>query len=155
MSYMRRISSLDKIYHFKTEIEINAYHYTAGPVGTRWLEALKNGELKVAKCNKCGTRFLPPKLYCPKCFSEVSELESISGEGYIDTYSVIYYNDSGERMPEPVIIALIRFEGIYGGIIHKVKTDPKKIRIGMRVKPVFRRDKKGSIDDIEYFQPIE
>ena len=155
MSHMRRISSVDKIYHFKTEMEINAYHYTAGPIGTKWLEALRNGEIKVARCNSCGTRFLPPKLYCPRCFSEVSELETISGEGYIDTYSVIYYNDRGEKISEPVVIALIRFENVYGGLIHRVKTKPGEVRIGMRVRPVFKKERRGSIRDIEHFQPIE
>lgn len=147
----RKTGSIDRLYHVKTEMEINAYHYTAGPLGTAWLEALRTGVLKAARCSKCGTRFLPPRLYCPRCFSEVSELVEIEGEGYIDTYSVIYYDDSGRRLEEPVVIAVIRFDGVYGGLIHRVKIDPREVRRGLKVRPVFRSERRGSLTDIEYF----
>lgn len=141
-------------YRRETEMEINAYHYTAGPLGTEWLKALREGVLKAAVCSKCGLRFIPPKIYCPRCFSRVSELVDISGEGYVDSYTIIYFDDSGRRLEKPEIIALIRFPGVFGGLIHRVAADPSDVKIGMRVKPVFSSSRRGSIRDIEYFVRI-
>ena len=147
----KRIVSIEKLYRKEVEMEIRAYHYTAGPLGTKWLEALKQGVLKAAKCSKCGAIYMPPKIYCPRCFSEVSELVDINSEGFVESYTIIYRDSEGKRLEKPEIMALIRFPGVYGGLIHRINIDPKEIRIGIKVKPVFREIRRGSIDDIEYF----
>ncbi|MEM0043752.1 MAG: Zn-ribbon domain-containing OB-fold protein [Sulfolobales archaeon] len=139
-------------YHKTVDMEINEYHYTAGPLGVKWLEALRQGVLKAARCSRCGLKFMPPKIYCPQCFSEVSELVEIVEEGYVSSYTIIYVDDSGRRLEKPRVIALIRFPGVFGGLIHEVKADPKDIKSGMRVRPVFRDERRGSITDIMYFE---
>ncbi|MGC9148386.1 MAG: Zn-ribbon domain-containing OB-fold protein [Sulfolobales archaeon] len=148
------IISLEKLYRKNIEMEINAYHYTAGPLGTKWLDALKDGKLKAARCSRCGTIYIPPKIYCPKCYSEATDLVEINDTGYIESYAIIYRDNQGRKLEKPEIIALIRFPGVYGGLIHRVNIDPKEIKIGIKVKPVFRKERRGSINDIEYFAKI-
>ncbi len=151
----KRITSLEKLYRKEIEMEINAYHYTAGPLGTKWLESLREGVLKAAKCSRCGIIFIPPKIYCPKCFSEAHDLVDINSEGYIESYTIIYKDNHGRRLEKPEVIALIRFPGVFGGLIHRVSIDPEEIKMGIKVKPLSRKERRGSITDIEVFVKAE
>jgi len=45
------------------------YNVTAGTAYSRFLEGLKNGKIYGTYCNRCGHVFVPPKMYCPYCFS--------------------------------------------------------------------------------------
>jgi uncharacterized OB-fold protein len=76
-----------RIKHFPEVMEIEAYIYTAGPVGTKWLEALKAGRLTAAYCPKCGRLFMPPKMFCPYDFEEVKELREVEPVGIVETYT--------------------------------------------------------------------
>lgn len=142
---MRRVKTFPEV------MEIEAYVYTAGPVGTKWLENLKAGKLTAAYCPKCGRLFLPPKMFCPYDFEEVRELREIGQTGVVESYTVIERDLSGERLPERKVLAFIRFPGVEGGIIHYVKAEG--LAIGMKVKPKWRSERRGSVTDIEYFEP--
>jgi uncharacterized OB-fold protein len=50
------------------------------------------------------------------------------------------------------VLAFIKFPGVEGGLIHYVKTD--RPRIGMKVRPRWREEKRGLVTDIEYFVEI-
>ncbi len=153
----KKVGSIGSLRHFEVDMEIDRYIYTAGPLGTKWLEALREGVIKAAKCHRCGgTLFIPPKIYCPTCYSDVEELVDIDQVGYIDHYTVIYRNDNGERLKSPQILALVRFKNVLGGLLHYIDpNDLNKIRKGAKVKPVFKEERKGSITDIKYFKIIE
>ncbi|MEM1610449.1 MAG: Zn-ribbon domain-containing OB-fold protein [Sulfolobales archaeon] len=143
----------EKPYVREIEMEINAYHYTPGSIGLRWLEGIKRGSILAALCDKCGLKYMPPKIYCPRCFSEVTQLIEISGKPYLASYSIIYRDFDGKPLEEPVIIGFIRFEGVEGGLIHYIKAQPDRISIGMKLEPIFKSERRGSITDIEYFRP--
>lgn len=143
---MRRVKSFPEV------MEIEAYVYTAGPVGTKWLEALKSGRLTAAYCPRCGRLFLPPKMYCPFDFEEVKELREIETVGVVESFTVIERDFYGEKLPERKILAFIKFPGVEGGLIHYLKTT--KPAVGMRVKPRWRAERVGLITDIEYFEEV-
>ena len=139
-----------RIKHFPEVMEIEAYVYTAGPIGTKWLEALRAGRLTAAYCPKCGRLFMPPKMYCPYDFEEVKELREVEPVGVVETYTVVERDFYGEQLKEKKVLAFIKFPGVEGGLIHYVKTD--KPRIGMRVRPRWRAERRGLVTDIEYFE---
>jgi uncharacterized OB-fold protein len=147
------MSTDGKPYIKDIEMEIKAYHYTPGPLGLRWLEGLKRGSILAASCDRCGYKYIPPKIYCPRCFHEVNSLIEVSGKPYLAGFSVIYRDFSGKQLEEPVIIGLIRFEGVEGGLIHYIRAPLEKLSIGIKLEPVFRSERRGSITDIEYFRP--
>ncbi len=134
------------------EMEIKAYHYTPGPLGLRWLEGLKKGIITAAKCERCGNIFIPPKIYCPRCFSEVDHLVELNEKPYLASYTIIYRSFEGERLGKPVIVGLIRFRGVSGGLIHYIEGPGEKLAIGAPLEPVFKGERRGSITDIEYFR---
>lgn len=134
------------------EMEIKAYHYTPGPLGLRWLEALKKGVIMAASCDRCGYVFIPPKIYCPRCFSEVSQLVELKEKPYLASYTIIYKDFEGRELERPIVLGLIRFRGVAGGLIHYIEAPIDRITRGAELEPVFRRDRRGSITDIEFFR---
>ena len=64
--------------------------YTYGIAGERFfLEIRDNGKLMGARCKKCHLLYMPPRIYCERCFSELEEWCEIEGKGRIHTYTVL------------------------------------------------------------------
>ena len=53
-----------------------------------FFEALKEGELRVPKCAKCGRLSYPPRAMCPDCQSFEFEWARLSGRGTVYSYVV-------------------------------------------------------------------
>lgn len=132
--------------------------YTYGIAGERFFREIKdNAKILGTKCPKCGLIYLPPRIYCERCFNGLEEWIEIKNEGEIYTYTIGWVDLDGSRLQEPVIIALVKFNGIYGGIIHRIdEVSAQEVNIGMKVVAVFKEkdEREGSILDIKYFKPI-
>lgn len=139
------------------DMETGGFIYTVGEAGERFFRALKDkGLLVVAKCDKCGSKFIPPKAFCENCFSEIKEYIEINPIGTIETYTILHIDKDDKPLSQPIIVALISFDGIKGGLIHKVKVDMNDLRIGLKVKAKLKpqEQRKGNINDIEYFEKV-
>ncbi|MGB9714625.1 MAG: Zn-ribbon domain-containing OB-fold protein, partial [Candidatus Bathyarchaeales archaeon] len=129
------------------------YLYTLGIVGERFFKEIKeNGRIMGAKCPKCGLIFVPPRLYCEKCFAKFEEWVDVGKKGEVYTYTIVTVDIEGKKLEKPEIYALIRFEGTQGGLIHKIG-ETNKAYIGMKVEALLkpRNERKASINDIAYF----
>jgi len=131
------------------------YTYTAGPIGGKFLEGLREGKILGGRCSLCGRIHVPPRSYCQYDFGEIRDLVELGSEGFLETYTVIYVDHDGKTLPKPMILGLIRFPNTLGGIIHYVNADLSEVTVGMRLRPVFKdpRERKGSITDIIHFTP--
>ena len=133
------------------------YVYTLGVAGERFFKELKEkGRIMGAKCPRCNTVFVPPRLYCEECFAKLDEWVEVGKEGAVHTFTIATIDIDGSKLEKPVTYALIKFEGVHGGIIHKIgETD--KVTIGMKVKAVLKppSERVASINDIKYFKPTE
>lgn len=132
--------------------------YTYGIAGEKFFREIKdNGRLMGAKCQTCGLVYLPPRIYCERCFSELVEWLRIPKRGVVHTFTILYVDLDGNRLNTPVIVALVKFDGVYGGLVHRLgQIEPDKVSIGMPVEIVFKpkAERTGSILDIDYFRPI-
>lgn len=134
------------------------YFYTAGFVGERFFRGIRDKEkLSGTACTKCKIVYLPPRLYCERCFKTLEKWKPIPKKGSIYTFTIS--NEGNEKIPkiEPTIWAFITFKGITGGLIHKIgEVKPDEVKIGLTVVPVFEEAEKrtGSILDIKYFKPV-
>ncbi|GBC68332.1 hypothetical protein HRbin01_00011 [archaeon HR01] len=147
------------------------YSHAAGKAATRFLDGLRDGKILGTKCGRCQRVMIPPRLFCEWCFRDVDEWVEHSGEGAISTYSLSYIGtDPGVRLEKPIIVAVIWFDNTSkkspssqtvlhaAGLLHIVDgVKPENVSIGMRVRPVWRRDgeRTGSILDIAYFTPVD
>ncbi len=132
------------------------YVYTLGVAGERFFKELKKGRIMGAKCSRCGVVFVPPRMYCEKCFAELEEWVDVGKKGVVHTFTVATIDIDGSKLQKPVIYALVKFEGTHGGIIHKIEgTDT--VSIGMNVEVAFKppKERKASINDIKCFKPTK
>ena len=136
-------------------MNVEKFVYTLGHGYEKFFEGLKDGKIIASKCEECGVTYLPPRIYCEECLSEITEFTEIKQNGVVLGYTIQKIDKNGNELAEPIIWALIGFEGVRGGIFHKLgELDPEEIYIGMPVKPIFRKEKKGAIEDIKYFTKI-
>lgn len=142
----------DKLISYPGRMEAEAYVYTAGILAEKFFLGLKEeGRIRAAYCKNCDKAFLPVRAFCIFCGKEVRELKDIDQEAYVESFTVARIGSNEEELKEPITVAYLRFEGVEGGLIHRVKG---QVKIGMRVKPVFKEKNKrrGDLNDIEYFQ---
>jgi uncharacterized OB-fold protein len=131
------------------------FRYTVGLAAERFFREIKdNARLVASRCVKCNLNYLPPRIYCERCMSNLVDYVPIENAGTVDTFTICRKDPEGKDLSNPVSIALVRFPSAHGGIVHRTKT---QVEIGDRVRPVFKEKSKriGSILDIEYFEKIE
>jgi len=130
----------------------------AGRTGTRFLIELRdNQRIMGLKCPKCGIVYVPPKLVCSKCYSQMEEWVEVSNEGTVTTYTVVnqQYSDFYQPKNTPYTIGIIKLDGADTGICHFVdEADPSKLKIGLRVRAVFKENREASILDIDHFSVV-
>jgi hypothetical protein len=153
---IEKITDPLKARHWLGNMEAN-YVYTLGVAGERFFKELKeNGRIMGAKCTCCNITYVPPRMYCEKCFAKLEEWIDIGKKGTIHTFTIATIDINGKKLEKPIIYALINFEGAHGGIIHKIG-EADSVCIGMKVEAVLKppEERKASINEIAYFKPIK
>jgi len=138
------------------------YAWDAGQAVGRYLEGLKEGKLIGKKCKDCNRIMIPPRMFCELCFRPSDEWVTLKDTGTVNTFSICYVNWDASRLPQgakPHLPAVIEIDGASEGmgILHLLgEVDPKDIKIGMKVKAVWKpaNERIGAITDIRYFRPL-
>ncbi len=136
------------------------YAWDAGVAIGRYLAGLKQGIIFGVSCHKCGRIMVPPRIFCEWCFRNIDEWVELKDTGTVNTFSLCYVTWDVKRVKEPQIPAVIEIDGASPGmgIMHLLGgVEPKAIRIGMRVKAVWKppEEREGAITDIRYWKPLE
>jgi uncharacterized protein len=85
----------------------------------------------------------------------LTEIVEIGPYGTVETFTTIMYSEPIHPRKAPFIYAVIKLDGADTAMVHFIDgVDFRKVKIGMRVKPVFAEDRKGNILDIKYFKPL-
>lgn len=133
------------------------YTWAAGEVASKFLIGLRD-ERKIygLRCSKCGTVFVPPKKLCTRCFIPMSEWKEVSDEGVLETFTIVHYGEpSIHPVKPPFAYGIIRLGGADTGLVHLIgEADLPSLKEGMKMKAVFREERRGSYLDIKYFKPI-
>lgn len=154
MPILEKISQPSQARHWTDSIPLE-YHYTAGVAGEEFRRELKDtGRFLVSRCAKCRNNYLPARMFCPSCFVEMKETKPVEKTGFVYSYTTVNRNRAGEPA-EPVTIVLVKFEGVEGGIIHRLDTDSNNIAFGTRVSPILKNPdlRTGALTDIISFKP--
>lgn len=109
----------------------------ATPETQPFWEAATTGALLVKKCASCAQVHHYPRALCPFCFSQATQWLPASGRGTIYSYSVM------RRVPVPYAIAYVTLEEGVTMMTNIVDCDLDSIRIGQRVKVVFKPTEGG------------
>ena len=134
------------------------YTYAAGEIATRFFRELRDhGRFLGVRCPVCRRVYVPPRPACGICYAPAKEWVPVSDEGIIVGCTVVQvpFIDpmTGEQRPVPYGFAIIRLDGAATSLYHFLEeTDPAKLRVGQRVKAVFRETRIGSLLDIRHFR---
>ena len=144
MPIFERLDSADRVRRWTDEIPLH-YQYTSGVAGEKFLRALMSGKLLGGRCDSCGLTFLPPKIYCIKCFGKVERYIRVPLQGRVAASSL----GDGETSR----FVFVTFDGVVGGLIHRALGRPPKLGARIRIKFKRKPQRKGSIMDIQGFEP--
>jgi len=157
MTFLERTTDARRLRHWEGDMEAD-YVYTTGLAGERFFTALRDeGRILTARCPSCEVRYLPPRLYCERCFSELSDFEDAPAIGRVAAFTVAHVDRRGRALPKPEAWGLITFSGVEGGLVHRLLLSTEAIRPGARVRARLRAKgaRLGAITDIEGFEPAD
>jgi hypothetical protein len=153
MGIVRKVEKAENVKIVKGDFPVK-YKYTMPPHHEKFFQALKEkGAFTGAKCEKCGTVYVPPVWFCEKCFVRVDKAVDLKDAGTLQAFTVAHEGPEGLPLPAPVVYGIVRLRGASTVILHKVLADPKKLKAGAKVKAQLKppNKRKGSITDIEGF----
>src|SRR5215475_15105511 len=123
----------------------------------RYLAELKEARLIARSCHQCERVMIPPRTFCERCFRPTDDWVYVKDTGKILTFSLCYVSWDVRRLKQPEIPAVIEIDGASPGmgILHLVKkATPKKVKVGMAVRAVWRpaAKRQGSVTDIAHWE---
>jgi uncharacterized OB-fold protein len=142
----------------KWEIE---YKYAAGPYISKFLEGLKEKKIFGIKCNSCKRVYVPPRMFCERCYVELNDWVEVKETGTLETFIVVYRKFYGLPDP-PYALGLIKLDGASESFLHylgevdlsRPEKIPEILKQGQKVIAIWNEERKGSILDIKYFKPL-
>ncbi len=134
------------------------YLYTAGVAGERFFQTLrKRGQFAVTRCADCKVTYLPPRLYCERCFADLSATwANVAPQGRVQTYTIVHVDRKGQRLSTPDVVAFVRIDGTDGGLLSRLlNVGPAQVQLEMPVQAILAppRRRRGTLDDILGFGP--
>lgn len=135
------------------------YRWAAGVAIGKFLEGLQAGKILASHCRECDRTVVPPRAFCEMCFVPVGEYVEVPSTGTVNTFVISWIATDRSRLQKPLVPAVIDIDGTSNaGLLHLVgNVDPKKVKIGMRVRAVWRpaKERKGDITDLLHFEPTK
>jgi len=155
--------TIDKEWSFDFDFSMNL-----GSAYSKFMDGLKE---KKFLGNKMGERtYCPAKDFCFRTLEKPSEWVELDGTGTVEAFTVCHRKDNhviykeSNRLPEPpYVLGVIRIDHSDCCMLHFLGgVDPqnpnelmRKIRAGLKVRPVWAKQREGNILDIQYFEPVK
>ena len=130
--------------------------YTMGIAGERFFRELKEGgRFLGTRCAACDHVYLPPSMFCPRCFASLEEWREVGPQGVVRALTTAHRGLDGGPLETPETLALIQLDGADGLLAHRIG-EAADVSIGARVEPVLKDppQRQGSILDVRYFRPV-
>ena len=102
-----------------------------------WM-ACAQGRLTLPRCRACGRTPWHPRAFCPFCHAADLDWIEASGTGEVYTFSLIRRGES-----PPTVLAYVRLDEGPILMTNIVDCDLDTVRIGQRVKAVFKKTEGG------------
>jgi uncharacterized OB-fold protein len=155
MTFLERTRDPRRYRHWEGNLEAD-YIYTSGVAGERFFVALRDeGRILASRCTACGSDYLPPRMFCEDCFTELKEFVDVPKSGRVAAVTVAHLDRSGAKLARPEAWAFVTFDGIRGGLVHRLLVPLERARVGARVRARLkpREARHGTIADIDGFEP--
>ncbi|MDD1747693.1 MAG: Zn-ribbon domain-containing OB-fold protein [Methanomassiliicoccales archaeon] len=127
-----------------------------------WRENPSRYNLKAVRCNNCGRVFFPPRGVCSVCHRKsIGKMEclNLKGEGEVFSFTVVHEAPSQFEILKPYMVVMVKMDEGVMLTSQLINSDPKDVKIGMRVKATLRRLGEDGPSGVIYygykFRPIE
>jgi uncharacterized OB-fold protein len=137
---------------------LNSYRYKFNITHMQpFLKKLKERKLVGLQCSGCNRVFFTPKLVCGKCLIKPDKWVDLRDTAVVSTYTITYIvnDETGEVEQKPIV--LVQQDGSDTTWLAELSPEIRfdDTYIGMPLKAKWRDVTEGSIDDIEYYEPLE
>jgi uncharacterized OB-fold protein len=138
------------------------YSVALGEAYSQFMHGLQDKKFMANRCTQCQRLYAPVRPFCDLCCQATGNPFEIDPTGKVVTYTV--YNIKTRNLPDPPFVqgiikvgeAANSFLHFLGGIEHSGAEDlQQKLKIGMKVQPVWSEQRSGDILDIAYFEPVD
>ena len=110
----------------------------------RFFEGLSEGKILATRCKKTGEIYFPPQVDCPGAPDSEVEWVELPREGELVTYTVIATKPYSFGHYPDYIVGIARLPNGVQVLAWVREKDPKKLRVGMKVRlEVVRREPEG------------
>jgi uncharacterized protein len=111
-----------------------------------------------SRCESCAYTYVPARLFCERCFAELSADTEVGPGGALVSFTIVFQGIEGEPIDQPDTLGAVRLDGADAVLIHRVlEPGEEPLEIGERVEVVVKPEtqRMGSILDIEGMRVIE
>ena len=122
-----------------------------------YLETVREVERKLlgSHCPKCNYRYATPRSHCMYCGSKTDWFE-LPAVGRVHSWTVCYFAAQEFLKDVPFTLALVEFDGVDTLFLSRlIGVERADIKIGMKVKPKFRRKATWSVRDVYFVKAQE
>lgn len=103
-------------------------------VSQEFWDGLARGELRLQRCNDCGTAQYYPRVLCATCGGDVDWFTA-SGLGVVHTYSIVRTNGvEPYKSLVPYVYAIVELEEGPRMLTNVIRVDPESVHIGFEVQ---------------------
>ncbi len=136
-----------------------SWRYASGAALARFCAGLRERRLEALQCDSCGRRYLPPRPVCGDCRRPMERWAPVRDEGALAAWTIVHVpildGRTGLPRPTPYGMGLVHLDGADTTVNHYVElAGATELRIGARVRAVWRTELRGAMDDIEHFEVI-
>jgi hypothetical protein len=158
MAFKTRITKASEAKPWLGELPVESL-YTMGIAGEKFFRTLKDkGKIIGAHCEKCDYVYVPPKMYCERCFEKLDKMVDVGLTGTLTSYTCVHVDVDGKPLDNPEYVGLIQLDGASTNLMHRLgDCEMDDLCIDMRVEAVLKpaEQRTGSINDIKYFKPTK
>src|SRR5262245_20391588 len=154
---LETIARPDEIRRWKGDLPVR-HRYTPGVAGDAFFTALRErGVLLGSRCESCAYTYVPARLFCERCFSELSADTKVGPGGELVSFTIVLRGREGEPLEGPQTLGAGRLDGEEVVLIHLVEPGEQPLEIGERVEVVVEPERRrtGSILGIVGFRVVE
>ncbi len=131
------------------------YTRSLGPAESRFLTGLRDGRIVGVRLGD-GRVMVPPAEYDPETARPVDEYVEVGPAGVVTAWTWVSEPRPGKHPFErPFAFVLVRPDGADTAMLHVLDADgPASLRVGMRVAPRWRAERRGHVTDIDAWVPL-
>jgi uncharacterized OB-fold protein len=130
------------------------FSYAAGAAASRFLVALRD-ERRIlgTRCPSCRKVLVPARSFCAGCWEDTRDWIEVGPEGALVSWTTVHL-PLPHLPPPPATLGLLRLDGADTDLLHVIGGAPRGLERGLRLRPVWRETRTGSLLDIAHFAPI-